>query len=70
MKPRVLGGCITRAEAIFVWIPYAEIEYEDVEEPGKASASPSRSSTTKTIPIRAIPTASTTSPKNSACGSA
>lgn len=40
MKPRVLGGCITRAEAIFVWIPYAEIEYEDVEEPGEGLGEP------------------------------
>jgi hypothetical protein len=33
MKSRQLGGAITRADAIFVWVPYAEVEYEDVEEP-------------------------------------
>jgi hypothetical protein len=33
MKPRALGGAIGRADAIFVWVPYAEVEYEDVEEP-------------------------------------
>lgn len=28
MKPRALGGCIGRADNIFVWVPYAEIVYE------------------------------------------
>ena len=32
MKPRALGGCIGRADAIFVWVPYAEVEYEDEPE--------------------------------------
>lgn len=31
MKPRQLGGAITRADAIFVWVPYAEVEYEEEE---------------------------------------
>jgi hypothetical protein len=32
MKPRQLGGCISRADAIFVWVPYASVEYEDEPE--------------------------------------
>lgn len=32
MKPRELGGAISRASAIFVWVPFAEVVYEDDEE--------------------------------------
>jgi len=32
MKPRALGGCIGRADAIFVWVAYAEVEFEDEPE--------------------------------------
>jgi hypothetical protein len=32
MKPRELGGAIGRANAIFVWVPYTEVVYEDDED--------------------------------------
>jgi|ERR1700733_2814492 len=32
MKPRALGGAIGRADAIFVWVPYVEVEFADEEE--------------------------------------
>jgi predicted transcriptional regulator len=32
MKPRAVGGAIGRADSIFVWVPYAEVVYEDEEE--------------------------------------
>ena len=38
MKPRSLGGAIGRADAIYVWVPSAVVEYEDEElelEPGE-----------------------------------
>ncbi|HEY5243314.1 MAG TPA: hypothetical protein VIJ22_17660 [Polyangiaceae bacterium] len=38
MKPRALGGCIGRADAIFVWVPYAEVEYEDEPEEPEVGA--------------------------------